>query len=74
MRLSWEYLFGGLFFFGVFFFGPLLKAVGPQQTTIIICVGLAGIAIVKVVECMTEDKRCRCCEQNEDEDNAFLDF
>jgi len=75
MRLSWEYLFGGIFFFGLFFFNPLLKAVGPQQTTIIICVGLVGIAVVKVVECMTEDKRCRCCheETSEEDEDDLLD-
>lgn len=66
MRLRWDYLFGGIFFFGVFFFSPLLKAVGPQQTTIIICVGLAGIAVVKVVEYLTEHKQCHCCK-SEDE-------
>lgn len=73
MRLRWDYLFWGIFFFGVFFFSPLLKAVGPEQMTIIICVGLAGIVVVKVVEYVTEDKRCRCCEQKdakEDEDEG----
>ncbi len=59
--LVWWYCF-----FALFLFNPLLKAVGPQQTTIIICVGLVGIAVVKVVECLTEDKRCRCCEQAEE--------
>lgn len=54
MRLSWGYLFGGIFFFGVFFFNPLLKAVGPQQTTIIICVGLVSIAVIKVAEHLTD--------------------
>lgn len=62
MRLRWDYLFGGILFFAVFFFGPLLKSVGPEQTTMIICVVLAGIVAIKVVECWTEDKRCRCHE------------
>lgn len=70
MRLRWDYLFGGIFIFAVLFFAPLLKAVGPQQTTIIICVGLVGITVVKTVECLTEDKRYHCCEQkDENEEN-----
>lgn len=71
MRLSWEYLFGGIFFFAVFFFSPLLKAVGPQQTTIIICTGLVGIAIIKVVENLTEHKQ-HCQQEDEgDEEEGF---
>ncbi|MHA2279743.1 MAG: hypothetical protein ACXAC5_02450 [Promethearchaeota archaeon] len=50
MCLRWDYLFGAIVFFALFLFEPLLKAVGPQSTTIIICVGLIGIAIIKAME------------------------
>lgn len=67
MRLSWEYLFGGIFCFSVLFFSPLLEAVGPQYTTIIICTGLVGITIVKVVEYLTEYRYQN--EENKDDGN-----
>ena len=50
MRLGWDISCWGLIFFGLFFFGPLHNALGPDRTMIIICVGIVGIAVVKVVE------------------------
>jgi hypothetical protein len=64
MPLRWDYLFGAIVFFAVFFFKPLLEAVGPQSMTVIICVGLAGIVIVKVVEYSTKHRHT----YQEDED------
>lgn len=65
MRLQWEYLMGSIFFFGVFFFDPLLRAMGPERTTIIICTALAGIIVIKIAECLTY----KCCCKNEENEN-----
>lgn len=73
MRLRWDYLFGGIFIFAVFFFDSLLKAVGPSQTTTIICIGLVGVAVVKIIEYLTEGRQCRCCKKDE-EDAEDEDF
>lgn len=66
MYLRWDYLFGAIAFFACFFFEPLLQAVGSQGTVIIICVGLVGIVIIKVVEYKTDDLRRDKDEDEED--------
>lgn len=50
MYLRWEYLIGCILFFCIFLFDPLLKAVGPQQTTYIVCIGLVCVTVVKIAE------------------------
>jgi hypothetical protein len=39
---------GGIIFFACFLFSPLLKAVGPVCTTVIICIGLLSAAVVRL--------------------------
>lgn len=63
MYLRWDYLFGAILFFAVFLFQPLLRAVGDLNATIIVCVGLVCIAIVKVVEYFT----CRTRDHSNDD-------
>jgi hypothetical protein len=50
MILRWSYLFWGGLVCGCFFFDPLLKAVGPEYTTVILCTAFICIVIVKIVE------------------------
>ena len=39
---------GGIIFFAIFLFKPLLEAVGGVCTTVIICVGLVSAAAVRL--------------------------
>ncbi len=66
MYLRWDYLFWAIFFFTIALFNPLLAAVGPMQTTIIICTGLVVIGVVKTVEYITYAKR----GYDEDDDDS----
>ena len=68
MWLRWDALFGAIVFFALFLFSPLLEALGPDRTTI--CTGILGVAIIKVIECRTEDK---CCSHDENDDDD-IDF
>lgn len=78
MRLRWDALFGAIIFFAVFLFSPLLKAVGPGNATLIICVGLMGVTAVKIVEHVTESKQKKRDEDEDEDDDesdgSILDF
>lgn len=41
---------GGILFFAVFLFSPLLTQVGAGCTTVIICVGLLSMTAVRIVK------------------------